>query len=101
MLIFNITFLVSDQALNQWLEWVNNDHIPFMLESGKLQQPQIARVLSDNGQEGTSYAVQFYVKDMETLNQWHQHFGDEFQRKCAENFSQDEVMFFSTVLEIV
>jgi hypothetical protein len=100
MLIFNTTFLVSDKAQGPWLKWVREQHIPFMLESEMFSKPQIAKVLSIEDQDGTSYSVQFQVLDMLTLENWHIQYAKVFERNFAEKFGT-EVIFFATVLEVV
>ena len=99
MLIFNTTYLVSDKVLNNWLYWVREKHIPFMMESGYFSQPQVARVITGE-QEGTSFSVQFHVLDMPTLKLWNQQYNLLFQEKCSQEFGT-EVIFFTTVLKLI
>lgn len=100
MLIFNITFLVSENVSDRWLNWVSNQHIPFMVSTGFFTQPQLAKVLSDHGQEGTSYSVQFHITNHAKLDEWHQLHAEEMQRECRANFGE-EVLFFTTALELL
>lgn len=100
MLIFNITFLVSDQVASKWKDWVHAVHIPFMMESGCFSKPQVAKVLTDHGQDGTSYSVQYHAADMINLEQWQQQHGEQMQQECNTAFGQ-EVLLFTTVLELL
>lgn len=99
MLIFNTTYLVSDNMLSHWLTWVREEHIPFMLGSGYLTKPQVARVITSE-QEGTSFSVQFHVDDMATLKLWNREFSAAFKENCSREFGT-EVVFFTTVLKLV
>ena len=100
MLIFNTTYLVSDKVHNAWLNWVHEQHIPFMLDSSYFSKPQVARVITGDKQEGTSFSVQFQVRDMPTLKLWNQEYSAAFQENCSQQFGT-EVIFFTTVLELV
>jgi len=100
MLIYNITFLVSDKVHGTWLKWVRDEHIPFMLESTYFSHPQIARVVTGEKEDGTSFSVQYHVNDIRTLKQWNQKYSATFQQDCSEKFGQ-EVLFFTTVLELI
>ena len=100
MLIFNITFLVSDNASEKWLDWVNMQHIPFMISSGYFTKPQLAKVLNDHGQDGTSYSVQYQIASAIKLEEWHRLFAEKLQQECTSNFGQ-EVLFFTTALELL
>ena len=100
MLIFNITFLVSDKVHGSWLKWVREEHIPFMLDSTYFTLPQVARIITSDKEDGTSFSVQFHINDMRTLKQWNQQYSSAFQQSCSDKFGS-EVLFFTTVLEIV
>jgi hypothetical protein len=100
MFIFNTTYLVSDKVHGAWLKWIREQHIPFMLNSSYLTQPQVARIITSAEQDGTSFSVQFHVKDMHTLKQWNKEYSQLFQDNCAKQFGT-EVIFFTTVMELV
>ncbi len=74
--------------------------IPFMLESGEFTQPQVAKVLGAEDQEGTSFSVQFHIVDMDALVSWNAEYATMFQAEVSERFGQ-EVLFFSTILELI
>ncbi|MDD4489758.1 MAG: DUF4286 family protein [Paludibacter sp.] len=100
MLIYNITFLVSDPVADQWLKWIHDTHIPDMVASGYFTEPQLAKVLNDQGQDGTSYSVQYHVADRQELDAWRRKFGSTMKRNCASLFGED-VLLFTTVLELI
>lgn len=100
MLIFNTTFVVSDKMHDKWMKWVREQHLPFMLESGILSKPQIAKIMGVEEQDGTSYSVQFHVKDMNDLEKWHVLYAQKFELQFSQKFGS-EVLFFATVLEII
>jgi len=100
MFIFNTTYLVSDEVHETWLDWVRNQHIPFMIDSTYFSHPQVARVITSDKQDGTSFSVQFHVKDLQTLKLWKKEYSSLFQENCTNQFGT-EVIFFTTVLELV
>jgi hypothetical protein len=100
MLIFNITFLVSVNASEKWLKWVKAEHIPFMIATGYFSKPQLAKVLNDHGQDGTSYSVQYHIAGTADLNEWHRLYAEKMQQDCTASFGQ-EVLFFTTALELL
>lgn len=100
MYIFNLTFLVAESSADKWLTWVKSTHIPFMLSSNLLSNPQLVKVLNNQGQDGTSYSVQFHAATMSDLEDWNQRYAHELQQQCTDNFGE-EVLFFSTVLELM
>lgn len=100
MLIFNTTYKVATDVYDEWLKWINEYHIPFMLGSGSFSHPQVARVIGSDDEQGGSYSVQFQIVDMNELKTWHKNNAVEFQNRCYENFGSN-VIFFTTVLELI
>ena len=64
MLIFNTTYKVSTKENENWIIWIKEQHIPFMLASGNFAKPQITKIVGSEDDEGTSYSVQFHIADM-------------------------------------
>jgi len=100
MLIYNITFHVPNSIECEWLKWIKDTQIPFILESELLFDPQLTRILNDQQEEGKSYALQVKCNDMLTLTTWHKLHSANFQRNCTNAFGQ-QILFFATVLEII
>ncbi|NDV46625.1 DUF4286 family protein [Paludibacter sp. 221] len=100
MLIFNTTYLVSDKSYGIWYKWLNEQHLPSMLESGFFSKPQVAKVLTNEPQEGTSYSVQFQIADMKSLELWNETYGESFLSSFSKQFGED-VLLFSTILELM
>ena len=100
MLIFNTTYKVSSSISNNWIQWVQKYHIPFMLTNNIFTNPQIAKIIGSEDEEGISYSVQFKIADLQTLMSWHKTNAETFQHSFSKEFG-NEVQFFSTVLEIV
>ncbi|MBP8783649.1 MAG: DUF4286 family protein [Paludibacter sp.] len=100
MLIFNTTYLVSDKVYGKWIKWIREENIPYMLQSGYFDKPQIAKVYANEEQEGESFSVQYHVAGLDELEQWHLKYAAEFQSNFRSKFGE-EVIFFATVLEIM
>lgn len=100
MLIFNTTYKVSNNKIDDWKKWIRDEHIPFMLKDKNFDKPQIAKIVGSEDEQGTSFSVQFQIENMEKLTRWHSQNANFFQNSFQKAFGND-VQFFSTVLEIV
>ena len=100
MLIFNTTFLVTDAQYDSWIKWVKETQIPFVLQSGMFTKAQLAKVYSQEDQDGSSYSLQFQVANLETLENWHLQYAQTFEENFAKKFGT-EVVFFASILEII
>jgi hypothetical protein len=100
MLIYNTTYLVENEFYPQWINWIQETLIPFMLSTAGFSEPQIAKVLSGESVKETSYSVQFKISDKSELNDWMQKHGEDFSQLCSAKFG-NHVLFFSTMLELI
>jgi hypothetical protein len=57
MFIYNVTTHVEPSIENQWLEWMNIEHIPQMIQTGKFKKAIIFKVITEDELGGTSYAT--------------------------------------------
>jgi hypothetical protein len=100
MIIFNTTYLVSPAKITDWQIWVKQQHIPRMLSTGYFSLPQVSKVITEDTEEGTSFAVQFVTDSLDTMADWNEENGLSFQQELSQLFGT-EVLFFSTFLEIM
>lgn len=100
MYIFNTTYLVSDKMHGTWVKWLNEIQIPRMIDTGLFTKPQVAKVLSDEVQDGTSFSVQFHFPEIHLFALWSEQFSEDLQQDILERFGT-EVLSFSVILEII
>ncbi len=100
MYIYNTTFLVSHNKYADWYIWLREKLIPRMLQHD-FTKPQVAKVHAEHAEEeGTSISVQFHVSSKAQIEKWQDTHGQRLQKEMSIRFGQ-EVLFFSTVLEIL
>lgn len=100
MIIFNTTFHVDDSLKNKFLDFIKNSYVPKALTDNILKEPRLSEILSqEEHPEGTNYALQFLVSDVETLNIWYKSTGLELNKDLAATFGQ-KVAGFSTVMRM-
>jgi len=100
MVVYNITYLVEHSIHENWLEWMKSVHIPEMLSTGHFQRFQILRLREVDETEGISYAIQFYVNDLESYNTYIAKSAPTLRLKVNEQWG-DRVIGFRTLMEIV
>lgn len=100
MLIFNTTYQISPGYYDEWVKWIKTEHIPYMLQSGKFTTPQLVKVMLHDETGGSSYSLQFKIGTLDELLMWQNEHGQAFESNCIKKFGT-EVLFFSTVLEVV
>ena len=99
MLIYNTTYQVSDDVLQNVLIWIKECYIPQVLQLGYLSSPRLCRVLS-HLDDGHSYSLQWEVESSAILHQWHLKQGSVLNEELIKIF-KDKVVGFPTLLEVV
>lgn len=100
MFIYNITYLVSHEIHEQWLEWMKAHHAPEMLSTGHFSGYTILRLKEVDETEGITYAFQFRVPDSTHHTAYLTEHAPELRLKAQERWG-DKVMAFRTLMEIV
>ncbi len=99
MLVYNITFHIEEDILQECLEFLKKEYIPQATRSGFLHSPCMRRIFPyDEGEKTNSYAIQFHVKNIDTLNLWIENEGRGISQKLIDRFGR-KVVGFTTLLE--
>jgi hypothetical protein len=99
MYIYNVTINVVEEAHEEWLQWMKEEHIPQMLDTGKFTKALMTRVLVEEAMGGITYSVQYTTKDKATLEAYYNENATEL-RAASKRF-KDKFVAFRTELEVV
>lgn len=100
MLIYNVTINIEDDAHDEWLIWMKEHHIPDMLKTGKFLKATMCQVLVQEDMGGTTYSVQYKVKDRGTLETYYKEDATTLREDAMKRFGKKFVAF-RTELEVV
>jgi len=100
MLIVNTTYHVSETIEDEWKTWVCTIYIPQVIAPGIMKQPRFHRLLIENEPGHQSYALQFEVEDLDTLDLWFQSHGTKMQKELSDQF-HEKVLGFTTLMETI
>ncbi|MDO4755595.1 MAG: DUF4286 family protein [Parabacteroides sp.] len=99
MIVYNTTFHIEKDSINECLTYLKKQYIPKAAASGFLLNPRLRRIIpTEQGEEGESYSVQFHVKNMDTLNFWLQNEGNLLHKDLVSRLGY-KIAGFSTLLE--
>ena len=59
MFIYNVTIKVKAHIHQEWLTWLQDIHIPEILETGCFNQATIMQLLEIDDTEGPTFAIQY------------------------------------------
>ncbi|MGB3775175.1 MAG: DUF4286 family protein, partial [Leeuwenhoekiella sp.] len=71
MIIYNVTTNVEESIHTEWLDWMQKEHIPAVLATGKFTKAVMTRVLVDEAMGGVSYSTQYTIADKQLLQRYY------------------------------
>ena len=100
MIIYNVTSNIQENSEQQWLDWMQQKHIPEILNTGKFSAARLVRVLVAEEMGGITYAVQYTTDSRDTLQKYYQEDAPAFRAEGLALFG-DKVLAFRTELEVL
>ncbi len=71
MYIYNVTITLEPEIEAQWLNWMQQGHIPDMLKTGKFISALMTKVITDQDLGGPTYSVQYRCSSKEVLQDYY------------------------------
>lgn len=100
MILYNVTINIDDTVHDQWLNWMQEKHIPEVLATGKFSAARIVKVLVEEEMGGTTYATQYTTDSKATLDKYYQEDAPRLREEGQRLFA-DKMMVFRTELEVI
>lgn len=101
MILYNITVNVDQAVEDEWLIWMKGKHIPEVLDTGLFIENKVFKLLNEiPDNEGATYSIQYFSKDMDDLNEYQVKYADSLRQKHERKF-KDKFVAFRTYLELV
>lgn len=99
-LIYNVTIKVDHNIADQWLTWLQQEHIPEVVATGCFTSARILRLLETDDTDGPTYAVQYTASSPELYNRYISNFATKMREKSFEKWG-DKFIAFRSVMQIV
>lgn len=100
MIIYNVTTNIHESAHDQWMNWMQEKHIPAMIATGKFISARLVRVLVEEEMGGVTYSVQYTTDSKATLEKYYLEDQAGFQEEAMKLFA-DKMLSFRTELEVI
>ncbi len=100
MLIYNVTISIDQTVEIEWLNWMKNDHIQKVIDTGCFSGARLTRVTSHSQPDCTSYSVQYYCDNHDLLQTYKNEYAPTLQQEGLQLFG-DKMLAFRTELEII
>ena len=99
MVLYNVTVSIDAAVEQEWLRWMQEEHIPAVMQTACFEECKLSRV---NGEEdgGKTYAVLYLAPDQETLDRYQANFAPALQKDHTDRFL-GKFAAFRTTLSVV
>jgi hypothetical protein len=99
MYLYNITLIVDETAEQEWLEWMQDVHIPLVMATGKFLSNKLLKVV-DSPNEGVTYCAQYLSETMAEYDEYQAVYAPALQQELNDRF-KDRFVAFRTLMEYV
>lgn len=100
MILYNVTVNLAPEIEQDWLQWVQKEHIPAMLATQKFVSAQLVKVYDEQQMATGSYAVQYKAESAMLLNAYLKEDAPRLQQQTKKRFG-DQLLAFRTFLNIL
>jgi hypothetical protein len=100
MLIYNVTVKVDEIIAREWLQWMQQEHIPGIMNTGCFVDFKIVRLLDMDDTEGPTYAVQYFADTIGDYQKYLEHHAPRFRKESTDKWG-DRFIAFRTLMEVV
>jgi hypothetical protein len=99
MIIYNVTIKVENQIANEWLEWMKQEHIPELMQTGLFIDARLCKLLEQDETEGITYIAQYFCKDIEAYNSYISDHAGRMRDKSFTRFG-NKFIAFRTLMQV-
>ncbi len=96
MFIYNITFLIDEAIVQEWLELIKTNYIQTVMETGFFQSYQLLQVM-DSPNEGLTYCLQFRTSEISSLQSYQNLYAPQIESEHLQSFTNQVITFTSTM----
>lgn len=96
-LVYNVTVKTELAIAPDWLEWLQQEHIPDMIKTGCFTHATVLRLLEVDETEGPTYAVQYHAESQSLYNRYIREFADNLRQKGYERWGNRFIAFRSVM----
>lgn len=95
MVSYNVTIVIKEKRHDEWLQFMNEVHIPDVMMSCKFKEYRFWKLENLDESEGITYNVQYIAADFDAVDEYLEHHAAKLQEEHSEIFGNDFVSFRS------
>ncbi len=100
MIVYNVTIKVADVIADEWLEWMQQEHILDVIDTGCFTSAKLLRLLEIDDEEGPTYAAQYFAESKSDYNRYIEFHSENMRQKSFDKWG-DQFIAFRSVMQTV
>ena len=99
-IIYNVTVKVDAAISDNWLAWLQDEHIPEIMNTGCFSSYKIVRLLEVDESEGPTYAIQYGAESKADYNRYITVHASRLQQKSFAKWG-NRFIAFRSVMQVI
>jgi hypothetical protein len=100
MILYHVTIKINQSVAAEWLNWMQEVHIPDVMATGCFNDFRITRMLYEEDDDGVTFSVQYVAPSEEDLIYYSEKHAPRLQKEHRDKFS-NQFVAYRTVHEII
>lgn len=100
MIVYSVTVKIDLDIHDEWLHWMQTEHILDVLNTKKFKSHRMHKVLVENETDGVTYNIQYLAETMSDYFDYVNNCADALQKEHTEKY-KDKFVAFRTLLKEV
>lgn len=100
MIVYNITIKITNTIHAGWLQWLKEEHIPEVIQTGCFTNAVILRLLEVDDNDGPTYAIQYFAESKGLYNNYIENHAAKMRQKGFNKWG-DQFIAFRSVMQVV
>lgn len=98
MLTYNVTIKLDRSIENEWTDWMLNEHMPKLFDTGCFESYQLNRLLDHDETDGVTYIAQYHCKTRSEYDTYINEFAQQMRDEGINKFG-DKFIAFRTLMQ--
>ncbi len=100
MIVYNVTTKVAAAIASNWLQWINEEHIPDIINTGCFTHATVLQLLETDNSEGPTFTVQYFTESKSNYNIYMEKFAATMRQKAFNKWG-DKFIAFRSLMQVV
>jgi hypothetical protein len=99
MIVYNVTLKLDNSIVEDWLQWMKEEHMPELMSTGLFTGRRLCRLLEQDELEGATYVAQYFCNSINEYNTYIDKYANSMREKGFARFG-NKFIAFRTIMEV-